>query len=331
MHHSPLTNRPLTKHSAARYTISALNPRVRKGRGMASVDVAGELAEFADILKLKEPLAPFTLFKIGGPAEVMVEPRSVKELAAVVKRCCERRFPLRILGAGCSVLVNDEGVRGAVLRLNRPPFTDIAAQGRRVRAGCGASLGALIAAAARHHLTGLEHLVGMPGSVGGAIRLNAGDRAAEIGQFVQAVDILDAQGRVLTRERDDLRFSYRTSNLDEPVLLTADFELETDSTDASVRRLKKALIHRKARHPFGYRAATRMFKNPPGLSAAALIEQAGLVGTKVGGAQVNDRDASYVVVEPGSSARDVLRLLELVRSRVLEHFKVELEQEISVW
>ena len=298
---------------------------------MAQTDVAGELKEFAEILKLKEPLAPFTLFKIGGPAEVMVEPRSIKELAAVVKRCFERRIPLRILGAGCSVLVNDEGVGGAVLRLNRPPFTDIVAQGRRIRAGCGASLGALIAAAARHSLTGLEHLVGMPGSVGGAIRLNAGDRAAEIGQFVQAVDILDSQGRVQTRERDDLRFSYRTSNLDEPVLLTADFELETDSTDAIVKRLRKAWIHRKASHPFSYQAATRMFKNPPGLSAAALIEQAGLVGTKVGGATVNDRDASYVVVEPGSSARDVLRLLELVRSRVLEHFKVELEQEISVW
>jgi UDP-N-acetylmuramate dehydrogenase len=298
---------------------------------MASVDVADELAGFADILKLKEPLAPFTLFKIGGPAEVMVEPRSVKELAAVVKRCCERRIQLRILGAGCSVLVNDDGVPGAVLRLNRPPFTDIVAQGRRIRAGCGASLGALIAAAARHGLTGLEHLVGMPGSVGGAIRLNAGDRAAEIGQFVQAVEILDSQGCVQTRERDDLRFSYRTSNLDEPVLLTADFELETDGADAIVKRLRKAWIHRKASHPFSYQAATRMFKNPPGLSAAGLIEQAGLVGTKVGGAQVNDRDASYVVVEPGSSARDVLRLLELVRSRVLEHFKVELEQELSVW
>lgn len=298
---------------------------------MAQGDAARELADFADIIKVKEPLAPYTLFKIGGPAEVMVQPRSVTELAAVVKRCCAKRMPLRILGAGCSVLVHDEGVAGVVLRLNGPPFTDITPHGRRIRAGCGASLGSLIAAAARHKLTGLEHLVGMPGSVGGAIRLNAGDRAAEIGQFVQSVDILDNQGRVLTRERDDLRFSYRSSNLDDPVLLVADFELETDSTDAIVKRLRKAWILRKSSHPFSYQAATRMFKNPPGLSAAALIEQAGLVGTKVGGAEVNDRDANYVVVEPGSSARDVLRLLELVRTQVLDRFKVELEQEISVW
>ena len=101
--------------------------------------------------------------------------------------------------------------------------------------------------------------------------------------------------------------------------------------DAIIKRLRKAWIQRKASHPFSYQAATRMFKNPPGLSAAALIEQAGLIGAKVGGAQVNDRDADYVVVEPGTSARDVLRLLEMVRTQVLERFKVELEQEISVW
>jgi UDP-N-acetylmuramate dehydrogenase len=299
---------------------------------MAQSNVASELVDFADIVKLREPLAPYTLFKIGGPAEVMVQPRNVQELAAVVKRCYSRNLLLRILGAGCSVLVQDEGVRGVVLRLNGPPFTDIVAEGgRRLRAGCGASLGALIAAAARNKLSGLEHLVGMPGSVGGAIRLNAGDRAAEIGQFVQSVEILDSQGNQHTRERDDLRFTYRSSNLDDPVLLTAHFELEPDSTEHIVKRLRKAWIQRKAGHPFSYQAATRMFKNPPGLSAGALIEQAGLVGTKVGGAQVNDRDPNYVVVEPGSSARDVLRILELVRKQVLDRFKVELEQEISVW
>jgi UDP-N-acetylmuramate dehydrogenase len=298
---------------------------------MAQANAVSELAEFSAITKPNEPLAPYTLFKIGGPAEALVEPRSIDELAAVMRRCVARKLPVRMLGAGCSLLVRDEGVRGVVLRLAGDAFSRIAAQGKRLRAGCGASVGALIAAAARANLTGLEQLVGMPGSVGGALRVNAGGRTAEIGQFIVSVDILDTQGQVQTRERDELRFGTGSSNLDDPVLLTAEFELELDRPDAIVKRLRKAWIQRKASHPFSYQAATRMFKNPPGLSAAALIEQAGLVGTKVGGAQVNDRDASYVVVEPGSSARDVLRLLELVRSRVLEHFKVELEQEISVW
>jgi UDP-N-acetylmuramate dehydrogenase len=298
---------------------------------MAQATAVAELAEFADIVKLNEPLAPYTLFKIGGPAEALVQPRSAEELAAVVRRCVARKLPLRILGAGCSLLVRDEGVPGVVLRLNHEAFRQITAQGKRLRAGCGASVGALIAAAARHNLTGIEQLVGMPGSVGGALRVNAGGRTAEIGQFVVSVDILDSQGNVQTRERDELRFGAGSSNLDDPVLLTAEFELEPDSPDAIVKRLRKAWIQRKSSHPFSYQAATRVFRNPPGLSAAALIEEAGLVGTKVGGAQVSERDANFFVVSPGSSSRDVLRLIDLVRSRVLDRYKVELELEISVW
>lgn len=298
---------------------------------MAQANAVAELAEFADIVKPSEPLAPYTLFKIGGPAEVLAQPRSVEELAKLVSRCVARKLPLRMLGAGCSLLVRDEGVSGVVLRLNHESFRQITAEGKRLRAGCGASVGALIAAAARHNLTGIEQLVGMPGSVGGALRVNAGGRTAEIGQFVVSVDILDSQGNIQTRERDELRFGAGSSNLDDPVLLTAEFELERDSPDAIVKRLRKAWIQRKASHPFSYQAATRIFKNPPGLNAGALIEEAGLVGTKVGGAQVSERDANFFVVAPGSSSRDVLRLIDLVRSRVQERFKVELELEISVW
>lgn len=298
---------------------------------MAQANVVAELAEFADIVKPNEPLAPYTLFKIGGPAEALIQPRNNEELAAVVRRCVQQKIALRLLGAGCSLLVRDEGVKGAVLRLSADAFRKISAQGRRLRAGCGASVSALIAAAARHHLTGLEQLVGMPGSVGGALRVNAGGRTAEIGQFVVCVDILDSQGQVQTRDRDELRFGSGSSNLDDPVLLTAEFELETDQPEAIVKRLRKAWIARKSSHPFSYQAATRVFKNPPGLNAASLIEEAGLVGTKVGGAQVSERDANFFVVAPGSSSRDVLRLIDLVRSKVEERFKVELELEISVW
>ena len=116
---------------------------------MVEGNAGSKLAEFVDIVKLQEPLAPYTLFKIGGPAEALVEPRSIQELAKVVQRCFTERVPLRILGAGCSLIVRDEGVKGVVLRLHAPAFHEIAVQGKRVRAGCGASVGALIAAAAR--------------------------------------------------------------------------------------------------------------------------------------------------------------------------------------
>jgi UDP-N-acetylmuramate dehydrogenase len=289
------------------------------------------LEEFADIVKPKEPLAPFTAFKLGGPAEMLVQPRSAAELGAVVRRCAEKRIPLRVLGAGSSVLARDEGVRGAVLRLSAPVFREVTVEGKRVRAGTGAVLAALISQAARHALAGLETLVGIPGTVGGALRNNAGDRSGEIGQFVRQVEILDGGGTVQMRERDELRFAHRWSNLDDPVLLAAEFELETDDTAAIVKRMRKAWIQRKASRPYSFQASGRIFKDPRGLSAAGLIEQAGLAGTRVGGAEVSERHANFIVAQPGAAARDVLRLIDLVRSRVRERFHVELELEISVW
>jgi UDP-N-acetylmuramate dehydrogenase len=289
------------------------------------------LADFQDIIKRNEPLAPYTNFKLGGPAEQLVQPRSVDELAAVVRRCSQQRIPLRVLGGGCNVLVRDEGVPGVVLRLSAPAFTEVSVDGRRVRAGTGTVLAALISQAARHALAGLEPLIGIPGTVGGALRINAGDRSGEIGQYVHRVEVLDGGGTVQVRERDELRFATGWSNLDDPVLLTAEFELEPDNPDAIVKRMRKAWIQRKASQPLSYQAAGRIFKNPRGLSAAALIEQAGLAGTRVGGAEVSERHANYVIAHPGASARDVLRLIDLIRSRVQERFHVELEPEISIW
>jgi UDP-N-acetylmuramate dehydrogenase len=289
------------------------------------------LEEFADIIMYEEPLAPYTYLRLGGPAEMLIQPRSGEELAAVVRRCSEKSVPLRVLGSGSSVLVRDEGVRGAVLRLSAPPFTAVAVSGQRVRAGTGAALSAVISQAARHALAGLESLVGIPGTVGGALRNNAGDRSGEIGQFVRRVEVLDGGGRLQLRERDELRFAYRSSNLDDPVLLAAEFELDGDDPDAIVKRMRKAWIQRKASQPLSFQAAARIFKNPRGLSASALIEQAGLAGTRVGGAEVSERHANFIVVQPGAAARDVLRLIDLVRSRVQERFHIELELEISVW
>src|SRR5262249_59662738 len=133
-----------------------------------------------------------------------------------------------VLGGACKVLVRDEGVRGAVLRLSEPAFTQVAVEGNRVRAGAGAALSALISEAARNGLAGLETLVGIPGTVGGAVRCNAGDRSGEIGQFVRSVEVLDDQGEIQVRERDELRFAYRWSNLAEPVILSAEFAWEQD-------------------------------------------------------------------------------------------------------
>lgn len=286
---------------------------------------------FADIVQTNVPLAPFTHLKLGGPAEMLVQPRTREELTAVVKHCAAQRIPLRVLGNGCNLLVGDAGVKGAVLRLSQPAFSNVVVEGKKVRAGAGAALSALISQAARHGLTGLETLVGILGTVGGSLRCNAGDRSGEIGQVVRRVEVLDANGDVQVREREELQFGYHVSNLDDPVLLGAEFELETDSPDAIVKRMRKAWIVRKASQPLSFQAAARIFQNPRGLNAGVLIEQARLPGTRVGGAEVSDRDANYIVVHAGATARDVLRLIELIRSKVQERFQVELETEITVW
>ena len=289
------------------------------------------LAEFDAIIKRNEPLAPYTYLKVGGPAEMLIQPRSREELSRLVRHCYQEGIRLRVLGSGCNMLVRDEGVRGAVLRLSEPAFTEITVEGTRARAGTGASVSALISASARHGLAGLETLVGIPGTVGGALRCNAGDRGGDIGQFVRQVEVLDRRGEVQVRDRDELHFKEHASNLDDPVILTAEFALEPDTPDAIVKRLRKAWILRKGGQPLGFQSAGRVFKNPRGLSARELLEQAGLSRTRVGGAEVSDRDPNYIVVHEGASSRDVLRLIDLMQSRVREKFNIDLEREIVVW
>jgi UDP-N-acetylmuramate dehydrogenase len=296
---------------------------------MTQGPVIAELKEFAEFVKPNEPLAPYTHLKLGGPAEALVQPRTLPELCAVVRRCFEKKLPLRLLGGGCNILVRDEGVRGVVLRLRGPAFSEVTVEGRRVRAGCGAPLSALISHAARHGLAGLETLVGTPGTVGGALRQNAGERSGEIGQYVRRVEVVDRAGQVETRDREEL--AYGAGSDDDPVLVAAEFELDSDGPGGIVKRMRKAWITRKQAQPFSFQAACRVFKNPRGLSAAGLIAQAGLAGTRVGGAEVSERDANYIIAHAGSTARDVLRLIDLVRARVLERFNAELELELAVW
>lgn len=301
---------------------------------MPPTDARTQLQEFAEIIEADVPLGDFTQLKIGGPAEALARPRSVVELTALVRRCQGQNIPVRVLGGGANLLVREEGVRGVVIVLSTPAFTQVMVQDNRVRAGCGAPLPTLIAEAVRHGLAGLETLAGRPGTVGGALRNNAGERAGEIGQYVRSVEVLDSAGQVHVRDKDELRFHYLGSNLDDPVLLAADFELDPENRDVLVKRLRKAWILRKAHEPYSFQASGRLFKNPPGLSATALIEQAGLPAGpagRVGGASLSERDANYVVVEPGATSRDVLRLIDLIRTRVQERFHVELDLELSVW
>jgi UDP-N-acetylmuramate dehydrogenase len=287
--------------------------------------------QFPEITRRNEPLAPYTHLKIGGRAEFVLEPRSVEELKAVLAACHKDRVPVRMLGGGYNLLVPDENIRGAVIRLTTPTFTMIEWDGKRIVAGGGGQLFDLIAFATRQGLTGLETLVGIRGTVGGSVRCNVGDRSGEIGQAVQRVTVLAENGSVQVRTRDELNFAEHTSDLDEPVILSVEFELDRDSREAILKRMRRAWILRKAAEPLSFQAAVRLFRNPPGQSAAALIDRAGLAKHRVGAAELSERNANYVVAQAGATAGDILKLVEQVRTRVKERTGVTLERELHVW
>lgn len=289
------------------------------------------LDQFADILKRDEPLAPYTWLKVGGPAQFLLEPRDADELTRVVRACNEEGIPVRVLGGGSNVVVRDEGVSGAVLRLTNPSFAQVQINGNRVVAGGGALLSHVISETVRAGLAGFENLAGIPGTIGGALHGNAGGRHGEIAQFVRRVTVLTASGETLVHTDDELQFDYRQSNLDELLVLEAEFELQPDDPDQISQRLKKFWIAKKASQPLSSQTAGCVFKNPRGQRAGQLIEQAGLKGTRIGGAEINDRHANFIVTHEGASSSDVQRLMDLVRSKVSEQFGVALEAEVKIW
>lgn len=289
------------------------------------------LDDFSEILTQDEPLADQTWLKIGGPAQFVAVPRSFEELQALVKCCHQQAIPLRLLGGGSNLLIRDEGVSGVVIRLTAPVFSEIEVQGTQIRAGAGALLSNLISHAVKAGLAGLEVLTGIPGTVGGALHGNAGGRGGDIGQFVKRAKVLTAKGEFFERAEDELTFAYRKSSIDELVILEATFELQPDDSEAIADRMRKVWIVKRAAQPYSNQSAGCIFKNPRGLSAGALIEQAGLKGTRVGGAEISDRHANFIVTDENASSSDVLRLIELIQSRVAERSGVDLELEINIW
>lgn len=286
---------------------------------------------FPEITKRNEPLAPHTHLKIGGPAQFLLQPRSIDELRAVLTACEKDKLPVRMLGGGYNLLVRDDPIPGAVVRLTTPAFTMLEWDGKRITCGGGAQLFDLIAFSVRQGLAGLETLVGIRGTVGGSVRCNVGDRSGEIGQAVQRVSVLTDAGKVETRTRDQLTFSEHQSDIDEPVILSVEFELDKDSPAAILKRMRKAWVLRKSAEPFSFQAAVRLFRNPPGQSAATLIDRAGLAKVRVGGAELSDRNTNYVVAHPGTTAADVLQLADHIRGRVKERTGVQLDRELHVW
>jgi UDP-N-acetylmuramate dehydrogenase len=284
----------------------------------------GLLTGFEKIVRRDEPLAMHTWFQLGGPAEYFAEPENAEQLAALVQRCRQEDAPVRLLGGGSNILVRDEGVPGMVVRLSAAAFGQIRIEGRSV-------LGHVITTAVHRGLAGLETLIGIPGTLGGALHGNAGTHGGDIGQWTAKASVMTQAGEIFQRARDDLLFGYHQSSLDELVILEAEFQLEEDDPQGLTRRMQEHWIVKKAAQPMGHQCAGCVFRNPRGASAGELIELAGLKGTRIGGAVVSDRHANFIVAEPECTSQDVLRLIDLVRAQVHERLGEELDRELEIW
>lgn len=286
---------------------------------------------FEKIVRPAEPLAMHTWFQLGGPAEYFAEPAGRDQLVALVERCRNEGVEPRMLGQGSNILVRDEGVPGMVIHLSAEEFCKITVDRRQITAGGGAVLGRVVTTAVHAGLAGLETLIGIPGTLGGALHGNAGSHGGDVGQWTANATVLTAAGEVIERSRDDLVFGYRESSLDELVILEAMFHLEEDNPRDLARQMQKQWILKKAAQPMGHQSAGCVFKNPRGTSAGELIEKAGLKGTRIGGAVVSDRHANFIIAEPECTSQDVLRLIEVIRAQVHDRMGVMLELELEIW
>ncbi len=289
------------------------------------------LKDFEPILSENVPLARLTSMKVGGPARFLFQPRSVAELTSLIAALAGESIAWRIIGGGTNIIAADAGFPGALIRL-AGDFTRIAFDGHLATAGAAAPLARFVRECAELGLSGAEGLVGIPGTIGGALVMNAGGRWGSISDILDYVRILDETGLPRLHRACEINFSYRASSLKGLIILEAGFVL-AEAAPADVARATRDYLDRKrASQDLGASSAGCVFRNPPeGPSAGELIDRAGLKGASVGGALVSHRHANFIVNAGSATAKDVLELVEIVRKRVFEVSGVQLQPEVHLW
>jgi len=298
---------------------------------MFRMRIASPFSGLEEAVSENEPLAPHTWYKIGGPARWFVRPRSVEELQEAARRCSENNIPLYVLGLGANLLVSDAGVDGAVFRFDQEHWRRIRFEANTVEAGCGVDMQKLLLRTVRQGLAGIECLAGIPGTLGGGVRMNAGGKFGDLGAAVNRVSVMDSAGQFSEPTKDELVFDYRTTNISAPFILGAVLELEEEDPQRIMKRTKEIWMFKKNSQPLNTKNAGCIFKNPRGLSAGALIDQTGLKGMKVGGAEVSDLHANFIVAHSGCRADDILKLIRIIREKVFDKNQIHLESEVQVW
>lgn len=282
-------------------------------------------------IRANQPLKDKTTFKIGGNALFFSEPVDLAQLRMLLKAAKKNKLRVFILGAGSNLLVSDKGVKGLVIKLNSTFFKQISFDGKCIEAGSATLIGGLVQYSLDRSLQGLEFLVGIPGTLGGALAMNAGCWGFDIGGAVKEVKVMDYSGRVKTLKRRQIKFDYRKSSLSKYVILGATLKVKKGDAAKIKKNISMYISKRRANQGLTKPNAGCIFRNPKINGAGMLIDLCGLKGKKIGAASISDRHANFIVNEGHASARDVLRLMRIIKKQVREKFKINLQPEIKIW
>jgi UDP-N-acetylmuramate dehydrogenase len=283
------------------------------------------------IVETNYHLAKHTWYGLGGPADYFIRPENIDQLKNVALRCNENQIPIYVLGFGSNLLISDQGLRAAVVKLDSNQFKKVEFDGEDVTAWAGADLSKLVLTCVEKGLSGIEALTGIPGSAGGAVKMNAGGNFGDIGAAVESVTLMNNKGNVFEKSKPELMFDYRGTNIAAKFILNARLKLTEGDPEQIMRTVKEIWIDKKNNQPLNTKNSGCIFKNPRGVSAGALIDRAGLKSLQIGGATVSEKHANFIIADKKCKSRDVLRLIDVIKERVKEQFGTELELEIEIW
>ncbi|MBV4417979.1 UDP-N-acetylmuramate dehydrogenase [Clostridium tyrobutyricum] len=295
-------------------------------------DFSNDLIKILDEkdIKIDEPMSNHTSFKVGGPADILITPESADQVLDVVKLCKAKNVPYYIMGNGSNLLVKDGGIRGVVVKLTK--LKSIKVQGNRIIVSSGACLKDVSQKALDNSLTGFEFACGIPGSVGGAVTMNAGAYNGEISNVIESVIVIDNHTKKRILNLEQLELAYRMSSILKYgyIVLQVTFNLEKGNHSKINDRIESLNRRRSEKQPLEYPSAGSTFKRPEGHFAAKLIEDSGLKGTSIGGAQVSEKHSGFIINKKDATSNDILDLIKLVQDTVKQKFDVDLYTEVRI-
>ncbi|TDL98941.1 UDP-N-acetylmuramate dehydrogenase [Macrococcus brunensis] len=283
-----------------------------------------------ELIKVDEPLKKYTYTKTGGHADLYISPNRYEEVSTVMKFARKYDVPVTFLGNGSNIIIRDGGIRGIVLSLLN--LTDVQIKGEQITAGSGAAIIDVSRTARDHHLTGLEFACGIPGSIGGAVYMNAGAYGGEVKDCIAHAKVVNEEGDILTLTKEELELDYRTSSIQSQhlVILEATFCLERGDIADIQAKMDDLTQRREEKQPLEYPSCGSVFRRPPGHFAGQLIQQAGLQGHRIGGVEVSTKHAGFIVNVDNGTATDYEEIIAYVQKTVRDHAGVELQPEVRI-